>query len=517
MSYSFILLLLAPIFYCHRLLKNLSYKLSPSIYSPTKGPYDLWLHGASVGELNLTMVLVDELLRTNPALKIIITFNTATAANHATSIINKQGKHKYKHIAFSYAPYDLPFAINRFLNSYSPALLITLEAELWRNTSIIAHRRQLPIILANARLTAKSARARSKFKFAMPPAKCLPKIIAAQSQEDASNFRNWYATMQATPPQVKVCGNIKFDAMLQTPKQSHNSSTLNKLQDLIEGGKVDTQGDAKGDAKNDTKAKSKNKSSHKRVIWCGASTHHPEEDMLLDAMSAMNEMNVKSELHQQPNLLILAPRHPHRFNQVAAKLKARGFDFVRFSDLVTEVNATNATPATTDNPNSTETYIHKLSSCQVLLLDTLGDLPHIYPLASFAFVGGSFTERGGQNILEPLMSQAAVILGPKHHNLKSILSCFAANAATDHPQYNPQDHPQDHPQYPSYISVVQSRVELIQKINDTILLAARSSTANPSHRLAIEAPAIISSHTGVAAKICSIIETCKHSIKLKEF
>ncbi|MCH9665042.1 MAG: hypothetical protein K0U41_04260 [Gammaproteobacteria bacterium] len=460
--YNLILCLLAPLFYCHRWITAkqapvYGSKPSPHDTSPhDTSSHDIWLHAASVGELNLAKILIDELLLLNNGLKIIITVNTATAANLGASLVQEYTEYCAKNasqgarVTLTYAPYDLPFIVNKFLDKYSPRLLVILEAELWRNASIACHRRQLPIILANARLTRKSMASRIKFGFAMPPPHCLPATIAVQSSEDADNFYEWYTTIGAPRPSINVCGNIKFDAALTNQPLTPKPDSVKKFNLLQEHFK---QLRGKGAA-----------------IWCGASTHHPEEDFLLDAYEHLLQL-------QQPSFLILAPRHPHRFNQVAAKIAKRGFQeklkLTRFSELG-DIGST------------------KISDCQILLLDTLGDLPHIYSLTDFAYVGGSFTKRGGQNILEPLACGAAVILGPHHHNLTSIMRFFNNDC----------------------ISIVQDRQQLINKLSEFAtphqdIGSGRTSHTNSDNSARVQsiagyAKSIITEHQGAAAAVASL-------------
>ena len=448
----------------HSVHSSSSASQSKSSSPQNTSPHDIWLHAASVGELNLAKILTDKLLQLNNGLKIIITVNTATAANVGASLVQEYTESKSKskskycakdasqgaRVTLTYAPYDLPFIVNKFLDKYSPRLLVILEAELWRNISIACHRRQLPVILANARLTRKSMASRIKFGFAMPPPHCLPAIIAAQSSEDADNFYEWYTTIGAPRPSINVCGNIKFDAALANRPSASKPDSVKKFNLLQEHLK---QLRGKGAA-----------------IWCGASTHHPEEDFLLDAYEHLLQL-------QHPNFLILAPRHPHRFNQVAAKIAKRGFQeklkFFRFSEL--------------DALGSTS-----ISDCQILLLDTLGDLPHIYSLTDFAYVGGSFTKRGGQNILEPLVCGAAVILGPRHHNLTSIMRFFNNDC----------------------ISIVQDRQQLINKLSEFTTLSPDMGSGINSHinsdnsatvqSIAGYAKSVITKHQGAAAAVASL-------------
>lgn len=462
--YSLLLLLLLPVFYCYRAVRLLGLLRVgyDSRSSPNQGQsgkytgkyirnYDLWIHSASVGEVNLAMTLADELLSLfpqPPQLSIVFTTNTVTGLTHARRLITElTDKYKNNNFATSYAPYDLPLFINRFLSRFNPRSLILLEAELWRNWSIVCSKKHIPIVLANGRLSAKSLHRGHKLSFSLPPPACLPRLIAAQSKADADNFVALYKSLGVKSAeinklvQIKVCGNIKFDALtiskLEQPSPKVSPAVVILQQQLP---------------------------TLNSCIWCGGSTHQPEEELLLEA-----QRHIKT-----PNLLILAPRHPHRFKQVVKILEQRQAQgelrYIRLSQLNSSSN---------DNSNKLG---YKLDKDQVILVDTMGDLANIYPLVSFAFIGGSFTKRGGQNILEPLAHGVPVILGPHHHNLASILRYFN----------------QQNKQGEQSIAVVQDGKQLTNKI-------VSYATAPDLRQLATKAREVIVAQRGAARQNASLI------------
>ena len=370
--------------------------------SPPDQGLDIWLHAASLGEVNLARTLVAALLAKSPKLRIILTSNTASGLHRALSVKEEIcGKYKTALIYVHYAPYDLPPMISSFLDKFNPRVLVLLEAEIWRNWCGMCRKRGVRVLSINARLGSKSLKKRLRFSFIMPPAFAMPNIIGVQSKEDKQRFLYLYKKLGADIPRIRVCGNIKFDAVVE------------HIADGSANGKTRIPSGAERVIANETGFNQQASSSLRLIItlltayheqnisiWCGGSTHHPEEKLLINARRQI----------KKPNLLILAPRHQQRFNRLgrilAAQAAKESFIFFRMSELI--AMPSNELPYKID----------------VILLDTIGDLPYIYPFLSFAFIGGSFTRRGGQNILEPLAAGVAVILGPRHHNLASLVKHF---------------------------------------------------------------------------------------------
>ena len=243
------------------------------------GGETLWLHAVSVGEMQAAAPLVAALRQRYPEQPLLITCTTPTGRAAGEAL---HGKDHWIEIA--YLPYDYPGAIRRFLNRFRPCLCVLLETELWPNLMAAAAQRSLPVILANARLSRRSARGYARIARLAQPAFARLAATAALSDADANRL----ALLGA--PHVTVCGNLKFDA---TPDASL----------LQQGERWRAELGA-------------------RPVWLAASTREGEEILLLDAYRRLRRPDV---------LLVIVPRHPERFDAVASLANERGFPLQRRS------------------------------------------------------------------------------------------------------------------------------------------------------------------------------------------
>ena len=236
----------------------------------------IWVHAVSLGEAIAATPLIKALQQKYPNIRIVVTTMTPTGSAHITKAFGDEVTHIY-------APYDYSGAVKRFLHHYNPQLLLIMETELWPNTLHYCAKQHIPIIIANARISAHSEQGYRKIICFMRRLFNNVSIIAAQSQLDAERFIN----IGAKPEQVQVIGNIKFD--INIPEQVF------------------------AEAKN-----LRQKWGNDRPIWIAASTHDNEEEQILVAFK-----QVKQAL---PNaLLVLVPRHPERFTPVAKLCKSHNF------------------------------------------------------------------------------------------------------------------------------------------------------------------------------------------------
>lgn len=241
-------------------------------------PQCIWLHAASYGETVAAEQLIEQLLSHYPELPLLITNMTITGSNR----VRERFKDRVRHV---YTPYDVPAGVKRFLKHFKPKLGIIIETELWPNLLEHCHDQNIPILLANARLSESSARGYNKIKkFTKKMLGCLTHI-AAQSQTDADRF----LFLGANSDQISVVGNLKCDI------------SADKIQ--IEQGK----------AKRST-----------RPTWIAASTHDGEETQVLASLASVKKQHPDS-------LLILVPRHPERFDDVTQLCQAKGFKTQRYT------------------------------------------------------------------------------------------------------------------------------------------------------------------------------------------
>jgi 3-deoxy-D-manno-octulosonic-acid transferase len=327
-------------------------------------PAGIWLHAVSLGEMSAAAPLARALMTRYPQLALVIT--TATPAGRARAQALFGGGADVRDRAdirslpdIRYLPYDTPGAVRRFLARIRPRLAVIMETELWPNLLRECEHRKIPVLLASARLSAKSVSRYRRFG-SLFSAVFTPNVtVAAQTADDAGRFR----AIGAAADRTHVVGNVKFDLAVDAG--------------IIETGKtLRTQFGAA------------------RSVWLAGSTHAGEEEQVLDAHALLLA-------HRADSLLLLAPRHRDRFAAVAELLTLRGIKFNRRSDFVGRSDLA-------------------LDAAPVLLVDTMGELAALYASADVAFVGGSLVPIGGHNLLEPAALGVPVLTGPSHFNGKDI-------------------------------------------------------------------------------------------------
>ena len=242
-------------------------------------PGGIVLHSVSVGETLAAVPLVRALRHRYPTLPITVTTMTPTGSERAQSAFGKDVHHVY-------LPYDLPGAINRFLNVVDPKLVIIMETELWPNIITALHQRHIPLVIANARLSARSAKGYKKLGKFMAQLLQRITLIAAQNEEDGERF----VDLGLKRTQLTITGSLKFDISV-TPELAARALTL------------------------------RSQWASRRPVWIATSTHEGEESLILDAHRRL--------LARFPDLLlILVPRHPERFDVARDMTQKRGFSYI---------------------------------------------------------------------------------------------------------------------------------------------------------------------------------------------
>jgi len=301
----------------------------------------IWLHAVSVGETLAAVPLVKALQAKYPDYRLIVTCMTPTGSERISAAFGDSVDH-------CYAPYDMPDAVVRFLNRVQPKILIIMETELWPNTIAACHKRNIPVLLANGRLSEKSATAYRRIAPLVRPMLAGLTAVAAQHKDDAARF----ADLGLAESALTVTGNIKFDLSL-------DQVTRDKAQALL----TEWRGESE------------------RPILLAASTHRGEDKIILEAFK-----KIKDQINN--SLLVLVPRHPERFNQVAELCGDAGFSVARRSSG------------------------DSLEGVDILLGDTMGELMTFFGACDIAFVGGSLVPTGGHNIIEPAAWGVPVLSGP---------------------------------------------------------------------------------------------------------
>lgn len=247
----------------------------------------LWVHAVSVGEFMAAQPLIRRLLEACPDRPVLVTTMTPTGSERVrATFAAEQASGRLLHV---YLPYDLPHAINRFLHRFKPQILIVMETELWPNLIHFTHRRGVPILIANARLSAKSARGYQRISMLTRPMLREITLIAAQADADGERF----IELGLPPAALQVTGTVKFDLAV-------DDALLCQARDLRQGWGAP------------------------RKVFIAASTHPGEDEQVLDAFRLIH-------CEMPDTLLVLVPRHPERFEPVAQLLQRQGWKTARFS------------------------------------------------------------------------------------------------------------------------------------------------------------------------------------------
>ena len=301
----------------------------------------IWFHAASVGETNAVLPLMDALRARCKDIRFLLTTGTVTSAALARERLSQLDVHQY-------APLDAPAYIERFLDHWQPDLVALTELEIWPNTILACHRRDIPMTLVNARISDRSFKRWRKNRASARPLFSRIRLILAQNERLARRLR------ELGGREVLVAGNLKVDA----PPLPVDATALKVMQSEI----------------------------GTRPVFMAASTHGGEDEIVINAFRQMRSAT--------PDLLLLlAPRHPARGAAICTLAQAAGFKTAQRS---------------IGQPIGPDTDIY--------VADTVGEMGIFYSLAQIAFVGGSLVERGGQNPIEAIRLNVAVMSGPSQFN-----------------------------------------------------------------------------------------------------
>jgi 3-deoxy-D-manno-octulosonic-acid transferase len=348
----------------------------------------VWLHAVSVGEVNLLATTIGALSRKRPDIAVVISTTTKTGYELA--------KKKYTAHTVFYCPLDFSWACREALRRVRPNLLVLAELELWPNLINAAKEQGARVAIVNGRLSDKSFRGYGRILPVV--ARLLRRIdlIAAQNIETAQRFHK----LGARAEQVCATGSLKFDGA-QTDRENPRSCELRTLA----GFEPDD------------------------VVLLAGSTQAPEEEIAVRIYQSL--------IGEFPRLkLVLVPRHPQRFEEVAALLEKSGISWTRRSALEELAipcrgrawprSEENVSASNQDSRNAAEGVPYSRTQYPVLLVDTVGELGAWWGTASIGFVGGSFGSRGGQNMLEPAAYGVTTCFGPNTWNFRDIVGQLLA-------------------------------------------------------------------------------------------
>jgi 3-deoxy-D-manno-octulosonic-acid transferase len=332
-----------------------------------RGRAVIWLHCVSVGETQAARPLARALRERFPSHALVVSTTTLTGQTLAREVFRDDAA------AVFYFPFDWAWSVRRSLRKIKPSLVLVMETELWPRFLRECRRAGVPVALVNGRISEKSFRGYRKLGRFIESVTSALTLAIMQTEADAERIR----ALGLAPERTRVSGNIKFDADTEAGAEA----ITNELRERFAF-------------------------DEERPLILAASTHAPEEAITLEAFRQTRAAFDNVGNHKRMRLLV-APRRPERFNEVAALLERSGLSWVRRS----------ASPQASD------------SACDVVLLDSIGELRGVYPLAALVFVGGSIAPHGGHNVLEPAIAARCIITGAHTFNFTSIVRDFLEQGA----------------------------------------------------------------------------------------
>lgn len=338
-------------------LEGLSQRLGSVPELRHSGKPVIWLHSVSVGETQAARPLIESLRQTYPNHLLVVSTITQTGQNLARQLLADRAG------AVFYFPFDWKWTVRRSLARVKPSLVLLMETELWPNFLKECAAQSIPVALVNGRISRQSFRRYGLISRFMRRVLNDLNIAIMQTEKDAARIK----TLGVPQEKLFVSGNLKFDSK-DNPSANKTTEELNQRFVL----------------------------SSETPLILAASTHDPEERILLESFELVRRSG--------PVRLMIAPRHPQRFEEVASLIQSKGFSWSRRSG--------SASPAD--------------SSVDVILLDSIGELPSMYRFASICFVGGSIVDKGGHNVLEPASVGACIVTGAYTHNFDEIVSLLLA-------------------------------------------------------------------------------------------
>lgn len=343
---------------------------TPSTTPDSERP--IWLHAASLGEVVMVASLVEALRQRYPLRPLVLTTMTATGAAQAARLLHTpQGSSGLAPARHHYLPLDFPLSARRFVRRLRPALAIMVETELWPNLMAACARDDIALCVINGRLSPRAFQRYRRIGALMRDSLAHVSGLSAKSQQDLERFM----ALGLPPARGTAVGSLKFE--------------LDIAEQVISDGQALRQSFAQ------------------RPVWIAASTHDGEDGQILAAHAAVRDQHPQA-------LLLLVPRHPQRFEAVAAQAaqwcQARGESSLRRSAM-------------------SESGTEVADAVSVLVGDSLGELLTLYAASEIAFIGGSLVPIGGHNLLEPAALGLPLLSGPSLDNFSEIAEVMAAEGA----------------------------------------------------------------------------------------
>jgi len=321
----------------------------------------IWIHAVSVGEVNAITALLEELRKAYPEKQIVISTVTSTGNRMAQAMAKGED-------FVTYLPLDLGFAVKSSIDRINPCFFIIVETEIWPNLLTYLHKKGIPVITVNGRISDRSFKGYLSLKFLLKPILEKVSLFCMQSPLDAERLKR----LGVSQEKILVTGNMKFDSKIDLDKKDKDDYRM-KL----------------------------GLGPHDKLLVAG-STHACEEEIVLAAYRHL--------LREFPHLkLLIAPRHPERSPEIEKIVSRFGFHGIFVSIKPRECSSCAVT--------------------SVFILDKLGELTSFYSIADIVFVGGSLIKTGGHNILEPAFLSKPILFGPHMFNFRDIAELFLINQA----------------------------------------------------------------------------------------
>lgn len=323
----------------------------------------IWIHAVSVGEVNAAKTVITELDKKFPDLDIVISTTTDTGFARASKLFSKE------HLVF-YFPFDFSWVMQRAFSSLNPVICLLMELEVWPNYIDMTRRLNVPVVIVNGRISEKSFSRYNRIKPFVKKIFRKVDLILAQTQEYARRFR----AIGTNPDSVLVTGSLKYDTAQITDKVDGADALADKL----------NIGDER--------------------LWVAGATGPGEEKIILDVFTQLNQQDRYKDLR-----LVIVPRKPERFDEVAKLIADAGFDFIRYSTIKNSELKTQS------------------SKPPLILGDTMGDLRKFYCLSTIIFVGRSLVPMGGSDMMEAAALGKCTIFGPYAFNFQQTVDELIEN------------------------------------------------------------------------------------------
>lgn len=322
----------------------------------------IWLHCVSVGETEAARPLVRALRERLPSHRLVVSTTTVTGQTVARQAFAKDAT------AIFYFPIDWSWTVRRVLTALKPTAILIMETELWPNLMRESRKRSIPVALINGRISPTSFRRYRKIRAFMRRVLDDLAVASMQSDEDAQRI----SALGLAEARIRQAGNMKFDSAPPSATDDNLTAELRRRYGFNSG----------------------------QPLIVAASTHSPEEIVAIKSFKTVRDNNRTARL-------LIAPRHPERFEEVAKLIADSGFEWSRRSANLAPGDSTSA----------------------IILLDSIGELRATFQFADIAFIGGSLIPHGGQNVLEPAAQGVCVVTGVHTHNFSAITRALLAEDA----------------------------------------------------------------------------------------